>query len=96
MTAATWIVAGVVGGWVGCCAGYFLGHGLGYRKATREWRRLFVELGEDHGNELHRVEDELAKADRTIADLNHNIGIIQDAAFYQGQLLQADREEHGL
>ena len=87
MTAA-WVVGGIIGGIVAGDAafwlGYFLGHRLGYRKAAK-WQALADEY-----------EQELAKADAIIAQLNKNIGVVYDAGVVAGQTFQADRQEHDL
>lgn len=104
---AVWVVGGLVAAIIVYMRGFTVGHRLGYRlgrlnvdrdwqaqinELTDEWRQLFIDLGIDHGAELAQVQDQLAKADRTLADLHRQIPVVFEA----GQVFQAERKDAGL
>ena len=86
------VVPYAIVGFAAGLVGMVVGHGIGRTSADHLWRRLFVELGVDHGHELQQRDDQLAKADQTIDMLRRNDGV----AFMAGQMLRADLEEHDL
>jgi hypothetical protein len=96
MTAATWILVGVIlGGSVGFVAGCILGiiaAGRGPCEHCRQWQTLVDE----QDDELRGKDAELANADQAIEDAHRDRDLAWQAGIVQGQLLQADREAEGL
>jgi uncharacterized protein YgfB (UPF0149 family) len=96
MNAATWVLVGVILGLsVGFVAGCILGiiaGGRGPCAECQQWQALVDELEA----ELVTMEAQATKAAQTIADLNHNIGVVWDAGVMAGQTFQADRQENDL
>jgi hypothetical protein len=92
MTAATWVLVGVIlGGSVAFVAGVIGGiiaGGRGPCAQCRQWQALVDE----QDDEARKLEIELAKADRTIADLHDSIPNV----FLAGQVFQAERKDAGL
>jgi hypothetical protein len=88
---AMWII-------VGCLATvgvYMLGWTRGRTHGIAEAGQ-WEALADEQDDELRAKDAELARADATIDMLRRNDDVAWQAGIVQGQLLQAEREEHGL